>query len=181
MSKKVEIASGNPVKIESAKEGFSRVFPDVDFDYSGRGVPSDVPDQPMGLEETLLGAQNRIKNLKKEEQNADFYVGIEGGITISGDEYFAFAWIVIESGDGLVGKAQTGHFQLPPPVVDLLKKGYELGHADDLIFAKSNSKQKSGSVGILTDNLIDRSLYYTHAMILALIPFNKRGLFEISV
>jgi non-canonical (house-cleaning) NTP pyrophosphatase len=52
-----------------------------------------------------------------------------------------------------------------------------LGDADDIVFKRSNSKQKNGAVGILTDNLINRTDYYTHAIILALIPFTNSKLY----
>lgn len=177
MKEQVWIASANPVKIKAAEKGFSIMMPGQGFDFFGKGVESGISEQPKGLTETCLGAQNRIRNLKNIIPGADYYVGIEGGIRQQGDHWFAFAWVVVESGDGLLGKAQTGHFMLPSPVVELIQKGYELGHADDIIFGTENSKQKSGAVGILTDNIIDRSEYYLHAMILALIPFKKRDLF----
>jgi non-canonical (house-cleaning) NTP pyrophosphatase len=53
----------------------------------------------------------------------------------------------------------------------------ELGDADDVIFSRRNSKQKNGAVGILTKDLIDREKYYTHAIIMALIPFNNMDLY----
>ncbi|MBQ0741266.1 DUF84 family protein, partial [Aquimarina celericrescens] len=37
--------------------------------------------------------------------------------------------------------------------------------------------QKSGAVGILTGDIIDRTAYYTEAGILALIPFKNADLY----
>ena len=46
-------------------------------------VPSGVPDQPMGDEETKLGALNRACNARDcvcgRGEAADFFVGLEGG------------------------------------------------------------------------------------------------------
>ena len=92
------------------------------------------------------------------------------------NNYEAFAWIVI-SGKNKVGKAKTATFPLPKKISNLLKEGYELGDADDMVFKRSNSKQKNGAVGILSDNLITRTDYYTHAIILALIPFTNSKLY----
>lgn len=47
----------------------------------------------------------------------------------------------------------------------------ELGHADDQVFGRVDSKKKDGVVGILTHGAIDRAHYYQHALVLALIPF----------
>jgi non-canonical (house-cleaning) NTP pyrophosphatase len=56
-------------------------------------------------------------------------------------------------------------------VADLVRHGMELGHADDQVFGRNNSKQMNGAVGILTANAIDREELYAHAVMLALIPF----------
>ena len=77
----------------------------------------------------------------------------------------------------MCGKAKTATFPLPKKISNLLKEGYELGDADDMVFKRSNSKQKNGAVGILSDNLITRTDYYTHAIILALIPFTNSKLY----
>ena len=46
----------------------------------------------------------------------------------------------------------------------------ELGDADDVVFGRSNSKQESGVVGLLTEGRMTRKQYYQHACLLALIP-----------
>ncbi len=176
--KKVYIGSENPVKIECTIIGFKEIFKDISsFDFIGESVPSGVSDQPMTSEETLAGANNRAKNLKLKYPDGDFFVGIEGGIQEIENEMEAFAWIVIHS-DSLSGKAQTSTFQLPPKIVELIRKGVELGHADDLVFNRRNSKQGNGAVGILTHDVIDRIEYYRHAVILALIPFVNKELYQ---
>ncbi len=176
MNKKVIIASENPVKIDSIRHGFKKVFKGINFDFEGISVSSDVSDQPMSVGETFRGALNRIKNAKKLVYGADFYCGIEGGLEYFDDRYYAFAWIIIDNGK-YIGKARTGSFMLPLEIISLIKEGMELGDADDIVFGHSNSKQKQGSVGILTHDLIDRTGYYTHAVILALIPFMNKKLF----
>ena len=54
-----------------------------------------------------------------------------------------------------------------------MRQGIELGHADDQVFGRSNSKQQNGSVGLLTGDVVDRTAYYVQAVILALIPFKN--------
>jgi non-canonical (house-cleaning) NTP pyrophosphatase len=70
-----------------------------------------------------------------------------------------------------VGLSKTGAFLLPISLGKLIKEGMELGDADDKVFGRVNSKHGSGTVGVLTDGLIDRSEYYEHALVLALIPW----------
>lgn len=166
---KIIIASKNPAKIKAVKLAFSKVFTHKKFEYEGVSVPSGVPDQPKGEAETLLGAENRVKNARNAF-DADYWVGLEGGVSENNNELEAFAWMVIRT-KKIHGKGRTGSFFLPPKVAKLVKEGMELGHADDLVFGQSNSKQKGGAVGLLTNNLLTRTTYYEQALILALIPF----------
>jgi non-canonical (house-cleaning) NTP pyrophosphatase len=72
----------------------------------------------------------------------------------------------------IFGVAKTASFALPPTVVSLIQdKGMELGDADDQIFGRVNGKHGSGTVGILSKGLINRSAYYEHAILLALVPW----------
>lgn len=176
MNSKIIVASKNPIKINATKLGFQKVFANVDFEFMGVSVPSDVSDQPMTNQETLQGAINRATHAKNDFPNAKYWVGIEGGIERVGEEMMAFAWIVILSNEK-DGKARTGTFFLPQKVVELINQGKELGEADDIVFGHSNSKQKNGAVGILTGNLIDRTQFYVEAMILALIPFLNKEIY----
>jgi len=53
----------------------------------------------------------------------------------------------------------------------------ELGDADDALFNRVNGKHGSGTVGILTDGLVDRSYYYEHALLMALTPWIRPDLY----
>lgn len=179
----VIVASKNPVKIGATRDGFSRMFPTATLDVRALSVPSGVPDQPFTDEETLQGALNRARNAREAEPDADFWVGLEGGVDggsqPSDGPIQSFAWIVVvgkaEDGAGSErqGKARTATYYLPEETAKLLRDGMELGHADDLVHGRTNSKQKSGSVGILTDDVITRQSYYFQAVVLALIPFKN--------
>lgn len=209
----VIIASTNPVKIDATRQAFEAMFAqesesilsggftqskdagDV-YHFQGVDVPSGVSHQPMTDAETLTGARTRAGNARTAHPEADFWVGIEGGVEermkdapmrtvatppseggrMKDEGMHAFAWVVILSRD-LTGEARTGTFQLPPEITRLVREGVELGHADDIVFQRSNSKQKDGAIGILTDGLIDRTAYYVHAVMLALVPFKKRELY----
>lgn len=173
---KVIIASKNPVKINATKEAFSKMFPDERFDFIGIAASSKVSDQPMSSNETLQGARNRAFEAKLKGNTADYFVGIEGGIEVEGNQMSAFAWIYIVH-NHKESRARTANFYLPPKVCELIQEGLELGEADDKVFGQSNSKQKNGAVGLLTGNLIDRTSYYFQAIVLALIPFRNPELY----
>lgn len=174
--KKIIVASHNPVKLNATLEAFKMVFKDTDFDIKGVSVLSNVSDQPRSEKETMKGALNRVNNAFKQYKGADYWIGIEGGIQKYGKEMIAFAWVFIRD-NKRIGKGRSASFFLPNKIVDLINEGKELGDADDIVFGKTNSKQKNGAVGILTKDIITRTTYYIPPIILALIPFTNKELY----
>ena len=162
----VIISSLNPAKINAVKSAFEAVFPEQSFEFVGVAVSSDVPDQPIGDEETHLGAVNRVKNAKAHTPGADYYVGLEAGI--AGNR--TFAWMVIESMTRR-GESRSASLELPPAVIEKLSHSHELGHVMDELFNTDNIKQKGGAIGLLTQFQLTRSSVYHQALILALVPF----------
>ena len=175
--KKAIVASTNPVKIEAAQIGFAKMFPNESFDVQGISAPSEVSEQPMSSDETLIGATNRAHNVSKLAPEADYWIGIEGGIEDVNEELEVFAWVVVKSKDGKIGKGKTGSFFLPQKIAELVCQGVELGEADDIVFGRTNSKQTNGAIGILTDDVITRTTYYVPAVVMALIPFKNEALY----
>ncbi len=168
----VLVGSKNPTKINAVFKAFSVVFPKSKIIVTGEKTPSLVSNQPMSCFETKKGATNRAKNITNKP--ADYHVGIEGGCSYEGGVLFAFAWVVTLT-EKRKGLGKTSLFQLPKEIQKLIEKGVELGEADDIVFKRTNSKHKDGAVGILTGGIIDRSKYYTEAVIMSLLPFiNKR-------
>eukprot|EP00300_Choanocystis_sp_HF-7_P002785 c12115_g1_i1.p1 GENE.c12115_g1_i1~~c12115_g1_i1.p1 ORF type:complete len:106 (+),score=15.10 c12115_g1_i1:422-739(+) len=84
------------------------------------------------------------------------------------------------SGSNSISWARTASFSLPPAVSALVSQGVELGHADDQVFGRIDSKRSNGAVGLLTKDLITRSMYYEHALILALVPFLNSETYGLS-
>ncbi|KAK8832717.1 hypothetical protein WA577_004111, partial [Blastocystis sp. JDR] len=143
---------------------------------------SGVSDQPFSEEETRQGAINRVLDvLKKCESTPDYIVGLEGGVKDDDmpvnekdtmKSLMLFAWMAVYApSTGRWGFGRTGSFYIPPEIVKMVNQGTELGVADDQFFKRVKSGQGSGTVGILTNDLITRGLYYEHALILTLIPF----------
>jgi inosine/xanthosine triphosphatase len=172
---KIIVASKNPVKVQATQDAFERFF-NKPFEAEGISIPSNVPDQPIGDEETYTGALNRATGAKQTRPDADFWIGIEGGITTTRGEMETFAWMVVLGKDGQ-GHARTAGFFLPPRVAELVNQGYELGDADDIVFGASNSKQKTGALGLLTKDVLTRHELYLPAIMMALIPFRNPELY----
>jgi inosine/xanthosine triphosphatase len=169
---KVLVGSVNPVKIAAVQDVFEPYFPGAEVE--GVETPSGVPAQPVG-EETFTGAENRARTLLafSDEQGleAEFCVGLEGGIAQYHDRWFAFGVICIADATGRLGFGVSPLFELPPGVVDDLLEGSELGHVMDRLAGEYNTKQRGGAVGILTGGRITRRELYAQGVAMALIPF----------
>jgi len=85
--KTVIIASKNPVKIEAVKIAFEKMFLQEKFEFIGESIPSDVNAQPMSNEETLQGAMNRAINAQSKFPEANFWVGLEGGLEKTDNDF----------------------------------------------------------------------------------------------
>lgn len=173
---RVLVASANPVKRHAAREGFRTLVGARAVDVEGIAVPSGVAHQPLSDEETLRGALQRVETLRELAPEADFWVGLEGGVQPEGDELLAFAWAVVASRKR-IGRARTAAFVLPDEIARLVRTGIELGEADDRIFGRVGSKQEDGAVGLLTGGAIDRARLYAPAVTLALLPFHNPVLY----
>jgi len=171
----VIVGSTNPVKIEAARRGFAAIFPTQDWEVRGQEVASGVSHQPIGDAETLAGALQRAKIALDLNPSAEYGVGIEGGCAWLGDDMLTMAWVVIYGRNRVVGKARSGSFVLPKQIAALVAEGLELGDADDRVFGQTNSKQKNGSIGLLTGDVITRASYYAPVVSMALIPFRPEN------
>ena len=168
---KVVIASHNPAKIRAVNEAFALQFPGETIKYTPASVDSGVSDQPLSDEETRHGARNRAKNAHELQPDADFWVGLEGGIETIDGQLMAFAWMVVQGPDQRIGEARTVTLPLPPAVKMLVDQGLELGDANDQVFSTVNSKHQGGACGLLTKGIYTREGVYTEALVIALVPF----------
>ncbi|MBT8061927.1 MAG: inosine/xanthosine triphosphatase [Gammaproteobacteria bacterium] len=170
---KIVVASKNPVKVQAVEAAFRARFPQTALDITSVNVESGVSDQPMSDQETRRGAHNRVDNARERIPDADFWVGLEGGLETIDGEMMASAWMVIGAEDGRRGEARTPTLPLPPQVLQLVRDGLELGEANDQVFSTLNSKQGGGAFGLLTDGLYTRGGVYTQTLVLALVPLTN--------
>lgn len=164
----IAIGSTNPVKQNAARVVFQVVYPAATFE--GIAVPSGVSDQPMDEVETRRGAVNRAK-AAQTTRDADFGIGLEGGIQETEFGMFTCAWCAIVDRDGKIGLGGSSAIQLPIPVADAVRQGIELGTAMDDFCATTGIKHGLGAIGVLTNGLSSRQAAYQHLIELALAPF----------
>ena len=175
---KVLVGSRNPVKLKAAKEAFSIFFNEVEV--AGIAVDSKVSSQPVG-EETFKGAENRVLELivrnEEERLNANFFVGIEGGIIELFSRWFVFGVMCIMDERGMKSYGCTPLFESPSCITEELLRGIELGDVMDELTGEDDTKQKQGAIGYFTRGVMDRKQYYIDGLIVALIPFLNRDLY----
>ena len=171
---KVIVASRNPVKIGAASEAFATVFPVASIDVSGIEVESGVHDQPESDAETREGARARVVKATEAAPDADFWVGLEGGVEVIDGQLMAFAWMAVQGRKGDVSEARSVTLPLPPVIKELVEAGMELGEANDRVFSTVNSKQGGGAYGLLTDGRYTRESIYAQTLIIALTAFVNR-------
>jgi len=168
---KIVVASQNPVKIGATREAFATQFPGVPLEMLSVDVDSGVGDQPMSDTATRAGARARAHGAMEAHPDADFWVGLEGGIEVIDDQLMAFAWMAVKGTTGEISEARSTTLPLPPAIKELVESGMELGEANDKVFATINSKQGGGAFGLLTDGLHTRESIYAQTLVMALIPF----------
>ena len=167
----VVVASRNPVKIGAAREAFESLFPDMEIEIEPVDVYSGVSDQPETDDETREGARYRAARASEAIPDADFWVGLEGGVEVVDDQLLAFAWMAIKGRDGRISEARSATLPLPRAVREFMEQGMELGEANDRVFATVNSKQGGGAYGLLTEGRYTRESIYTQTLIIALVPY----------
>ncbi|MBS1808262.1 MAG: inosine/xanthosine triphosphatase [Acidobacteria bacterium] len=164
------VGSENPVKINCVAQAVAEFWPEAKV--VGINTDSQVSTQPTSEREMKLGALNRAQQALHLVAEAEYGVGIEGGIEENQDGMWAFAVVVIVDREAHQSEGQTGRFKLPEGVARLIREeGLELGAADDQFFGRENSKQKEGAIGILSDGKITRLDLYKPAVVFALLPF----------
>ena len=163
------VGSTNPVKLNCVTQAVQQFWPDATT--IGVNTDSQVSNQPTSDEEMLTGARQRAQQALAQTPDATHGAGLEGGVLDTPAGMWAYAWMVVLDRQGRIGIGQSGRFLLPAGVAALVRQGLELGEADDRFFGKSNSKQKEGAIGLLSDGKIDRLQLYRQGMIFALLPF----------
>ena len=168
---KVLIGTKNPGKIEGAKRALTHYFKDVEI--VGVKVPSNVSEQPVGLE-TFEGALNRVNNLiehaKANKISADLFMAVESGLT-SELGFWAISNIaVIKNNNGEMGIGSSASFPVPNKYVEEIKTE-TLGTVMDRIFSETDLRSSTGGIGLLTQDVITRIDLTTEAFLMALTPF----------
>jgi inosine/xanthosine triphosphatase len=155
---RIAVGSKNPAKVEAVKLAYGH-----DVEIITINVDSGVANQPFSDEETIQGATNRAKNCLKET-DADFGIGLEGGVVHTNFGLFVCNWGALVTRDGDSFIAGGARILLPEEIAQRVMDGSELGPVMDEYTKKENIRKKEGAIGIFTNEKVTRSEMFQHIM-----------------
>jgi len=165
---KIIVGSQNPIKIKAVKNVVRKIWKEAEV--LGMKADSRVKEQPTSSEEAIKGAINRAKFCLKET-DAEIALGLEAYVCDSEFGMFLSGWVVALDRKGKMGMGNGGSLLLPEKIAQEIKKGKELGPVMDEFIGDHNTKQKQGTVGVLTGNLINRTESFEKSITYSLTKF----------
>jgi inosine/xanthosine triphosphatase len=156
----------------------------IDADWTNanvvaRRVETSAPAMPLTDWQLMEGARERAlavrDSLHSRRLEADIYVGLEGGfhsISVGGEWHtFLRGWAYATDGEkSAFGAAPS--ISVPPEIVKSVVQGRrELGIVIDEVAGGRDIRSKQGAWGVLTRDLVTRSLSFELALIAAFAPF----------
>ena len=152
-----------------------------------RRVEVSVPAMPLTDWQLMQRARDRAfaaqDALKARKLQADIYVGLEGGfhsVSIEGEWHtFLRGWAYPTDGGerGAFGAAPS--ITVPPDIVKNVVEGRkELGVVIDEVTGGRDIRSKQGAWGVLSRDLVTRSLSFELALIAAFAPFYNAKMYS---
>ncbi|HYJ45121.1 MAG TPA: inosine/xanthosine triphosphatase [Pyrinomonadaceae bacterium] len=176
----IALGSDRAAKIMAVRAAVARVA-SVDARWNeatitARSVETNVPAMPVTDWELMHGARARAENvraqLEKEGLSAQVYVGLEGGFhSLSvGDEWHTFlrGWAYATDGErGYFGAGPS--VTVPTSIADMVI---------DEVANERDVRSRQGAWGVLSRDLLTRSMSFESALIAAFAPFYNPGLYR---
>lgn len=173
----IAVGSVNKTKIDPVKDVFTKHFKGVKV--VGVKVESGVSDQPKNEDEMYKGALNRAKGALRKVKNADYGVGIEGGIHKRSYGWFEHSLVVIVDKKGNIGVGSSGGLALPDRVINkILKENMNLEEAVDEIFGTKQIGEGIGMFGVFTKGYVTRTSGVAHGVAFALARFLHNKVYD---
>nr|MDO8134082.1 inosine/xanthosine triphosphatase [Candidatus Njordarchaeum guaymaensis] len=167
------VATRNPVKVTAVAHIVEKLLHEK-LEVIRVEVASGVPNQPIGLEQTIRGAVNRAKQAVSSVPGAEFGIGIEAGLvkvpeTLTG--YFDIQFAAVADKKGKVTIGCGSGFEYPPKVLsEVLGKGKEIGDVMESLTGIENIGERMGAIGFLSHGELDRQTLTEQAILMAFIP-----------
>jgi inosine/xanthosine triphosphatase len=186
---RIALGSDRAAKIMAVRASIARVA-EVDSAWRdanvvARSVKTEAPAMPLNDWELMSGARQRalaVREILIEQRlDADLYVGLEGGfhsISVDGDWHtFLRGWAFVTDGrrDSF---GMSPSIEVPDAIVkDVVEGKRELGIVIDDFAGIRDVRSKQGAWGVLSRDLLTRSMSFEAALIAAFAPFYNPSLY----
>ena len=173
------IGSTNPGKIAAAQAALNE-WPSLQsspyansYIVRGMATESGVREQPLGLEETVLGAKNRARTAR-DESGAHIGIGLESGLVEVENSTVDFCACVIYDGDRYHVGLSSG-WPLPPRVASTIPfLGYNQSFENVGVPADATG---DGVLSALSGGVLSRPMQMQEAIRAALVSSQNEALF----
>jgi inosine/xanthosine triphosphatase len=185
----IAVGSTRRPKLNAVIEAASTIAPllgEGPMYVSGYEVESGVSDTPISREELMQGARQRAEalqtRLRSSEIAADFFVGVEGGLSVvveNGERrVFLESWAYVSNGT-LGHFGCSGSIELPEALAEkVLSHGTELSTAIDEFAGAVGIRDGQGAWGVLSRNQISRQESFRRAVEVAFAPFYNAKMYR---
>ena len=187
---RIALGSDRAAKIMAVRASIARVA-EVDSSWRdasvvARKVATDAPAMPINDWELMSGARQRALAVREilvgQKLDADLYVGLEGGfhsISVDGEWHtFLRGWAFVTDGErGSFGMSPS--ISVPEAIVKSVIQGKrELGIVIDEVAGARDVRSRQGAWGVLSRDLLTRSMSFEAALIAAFAPFYNSALYS---
>jgi inosine/xanthosine triphosphatase len=187
---RIALGSDRAAKIMAVRAAIARIA-EIDSGWRdatvvARSVQTSAPAMPLTDWESMSGARARalaVRNiLVQQKLEADLYVGLEGGfhsISVDGEWHtFLRGWAYVTDGErGSFGMSPS--IEVPDAIVkDVIGGKRELGIVIDEVAGARDVRSKQGAWGVLSRDLLTRSMSFEAALIASLAPFYNPELYS---
>ncbi len=187
---RIALGSDRAPKIMALRASIARVA-EIDAAWRdanvvARAVKTDAPAMPLTDWELMSGARQRALAVQKilvdQHLAADLYVGLEGGfhsISVDGDWHtFLRGWAFVTDGQR-ESFGMSPSISVPPAIVKNVIEGKrELGLVIDEVAGARDVRSRQGAWGVLSKDLLTRSMSFEAALIAAFAPFYNPELYS---
>lgn len=188
--KTIALGSDRAAKIMAVRASIARV---AELDSSwvnaaliARPVETNVPAMPMNDWELMQGARERalaVRDLlRSQRRDADIFVGLEGGfhsISLAGEWHtFLRGWAYATDGES-EAFGGTPSISVPASLAKKVIEGRtELGVVIDEVAGLKDVRSRQGAWGILSRDLVTRSMTFEVALVAAFAPFYNKAMYS---
>jgi inosine/xanthosine triphosphatase len=187
--KSIALGSDRAAKIMAVRTAVARIA-EVDSAWRdasvvARSVKTNAPSMPLSDQDLMQGARLRAEAVREillqQNLEAELYVGLEGGFhsILLGEEWQTFlrGWAYVTDGyRGSFGMSPS--ISVPDSIVAAVVDGKrELGIVIDEVAGTRDVRSRQGAWGVLSRDLLTRSMSFEAALIAAFAPFYNESLY----